>query len=375
MTEELKLTNAPAKDERKGRPSASSMHRLFSCPGSWLAEQKCPALPPSPHAVHGTRMHIHMQNGTMPTDPSDIEAVEWCRQEEQKLVDEIFTVTPEVIREKRLWNKIDAYSGQGDVIYIADGIALILDYKFGRGEVQPAPENVQLLVLSALVLDAYFDVHTVYAGILQPFADNRNAYELAMYERHNEQNMRHTIRAAIDNAHKEDAPLNPSGMACKYCRAAATCPAAWQASLTQRDVQPLATMTASRIADLLDRAIMAERLAGAVKDAVKTHIQSGNEVPGWTITKGKTVSTISDPQEAFRRLNVAHGIDAEQFTGCCKVSMSSLDAVMYKTLNEKEKTTQKAARQELRALLSGCMEEKTSDGSLKKIYPPKTDEA
>lgn len=365
----LILSAEPETDERKGRPSASAMHRLFSCPGSWLAEQKCPKQPPSPQAVYGTRMHAHMQHGTLPTDPADIEAVEWCRRQEQENVDVIFCGDEtEIIRERRFWNKIDNYSGQADVIYIGGDRALVFDYKFGRGEVQPAPENVQLLALSSLILDAYPSARTVFTGILQPFAENRNAYELAEYSRGDLQSMKHTIRTAIDAASKEDAPLVPSGMACKYCRAAATCPAAWQASLTQRDIQPLATLTPQRIADLLDRATMAKRLADAVEASVKEHLKNGGEVTGYALTNGKTTCTISDPQEAFRRLNEAYGIAPEQFTACCKVSMTSLYSLMYTTLNEKEKTTQKAARAETQAVLSGCMETKTSEGSIKKVY-------
>lgn len=312
-----------------------------------------------------------MQHGTMPTDPTDIEAIEWCRKEEAETMSEIFydfDTPTECIREKRLWNRIDAYSGQADVVYMNGDTALVFDYKFGRGEVQPAAENAQLLTLSALILDNYPHVNSVYAGILQPFAENRNAYELAEYSRRDLQSMKHTIRTAIDAANKEDAPLVPSAMACKYCRAAATCPAAWRASLTQREILPLTQMTPAAIADLLDRANMAERLADAVKTAVKQHLQDGNEIPGWKLTSGKATNTISDPQEAFRRLNEAHGIDAEQFTACCKVNMTSLYSMFYTVLNEKEKTTQKAAKAECLALLAGCMESKTSDGSLKKVY-------
>ena len=113
---------------------------------------------------------------------------------------------------------------------------------------------------------------------------------------------------------------------------------------------------------------MAKRLADAVEASVKEHLKNGGEVTGYALTNGKTTCTISDPQEAFRRLNEAYGIAPEQFTACCKVNMTSLYSLMYTTLNEKEKTTQKAVKAETQAVLSGCMETKTSEGSIKKVY-------
>jgi hypothetical protein len=46
--------------------------------------------------------------------------------------------------ETRLWNKTKTFSGQADVVWLYDNRAIIIDYKFGRGDVAKATGNWQL---------------------------------------------------------------------------------------------------------------------------------------------------------------------------------------------------------------------------------------
>ena len=90
-------------DERQGLPSASGMQRLFLCPGSWNAERKCPVDEESDDAALGTMLHVHMEQGTMPEDPEDAEAVAWCRETEISLCEkylEMSDFSKDLLREQ-----------------------------------------------------------------------------------------------------------------------------------------------------------------------------------------------------------------------------------------------------------------------------------
>ena len=61
------MTDGLSTDVREGRPSASGFERLVLCPGSWLAERACRVEEPeSEAAAMGTRLHSHMEHGTLP---------------------------------------------------------------------------------------------------------------------------------------------------------------------------------------------------------------------------------------------------------------------------------------------------------------------
>lgn len=98
------------RDERQGLPSASGMQRLFLCPGSWNAERKCPIDEESEDAAMGTILHAHMEQGTMPEDPEDAEAVAWCREMEKALCEKHLGMKEnwtdvQTVREVRLFER------------------------------------------------------------------------------------------------------------------------------------------------------------------------------------------------------------------------------------------------------------------------------
>ena len=125
-------------DERQGLPSASGMQRLFLCPGSWNAERKCPVDEESDDAALGTMLHVHMEQGTMPEDPEDAEAVAWCRETEISLCEKYLEMSDfskdllreQFMREVRYFEKDGMFSGKPDLVVYWGRRALVIDYKF-----------------------------------------------------------------------------------------------------------------------------------------------------------------------------------------------------------------------------------------------------
>lgn len=359
-------------DGRGGKPSASGMERLFLCPGSWQAEQLCPQEEESADAAAGTRLHKHMEDGTLPEDAAEAEAVVWCRRMELALAQRCLawddTMPPPTLRELRWWEKEGAFSGKPDAVF-SDGCGgvLIVDYKFGRSEVAAAPGNLQLAALAVLAMDNMPDVHRVYATILQPFVCRQEPRGV-VYTSADVEQTRAYIAKVIAKAQAPDAPLRRGVKQCKYCRAKATCPAALQGAMSCQAVERWEALDASARAELWRRAQLARKLADAIERRVKADLKGGAVLPGLELAPGRSSFTVTDAQGAYNVLSEQLGISAEEFCACCKVGITPLD----KLVHAKRKAVDESARVKdssawLREALSACGEVKVTEGSVREV--------
>ena len=357
-------------DVRKGLPSASGLQRLVLCPGSWLAERACPEGEQSEAAAMGTRLHKHMEDGTMPEDAEEAEAVEWCLKLEKDLAREYTGDALVLFRERRLFDACQRLSGQADVVWAHERTALVLDYKFGRGEVVSAEQNCQLYALALLVFDNFPEIETVYCGILQPFVC-RKLPKLARFSRADVKALRQWIYAKLDEAAKPGAKLCPGELQCKYCRAAASCPA------LGLQVQKAAGMELTRweawsLEDrkrAWDAARLAKKYVDAIERKVRVDLEAGVEIPGLELGAGKASFAIADAGCAFAELNALLGISGEEFTKCCQVKISDLDKLVHAKLSEQApegvKQTTKASKEWLREVLADYGSVKCTAGTIK----------
>ena len=366
------------KDERQGRPSASGMQRLFLCPGSWQAEKKCPVDDESEDAALGTMLHACMEQGTMPEDPEDAEAVARCREMENALCkkylgEEIRYAL--VWRESRVFERVDRlFSGKPDMVAVRDFKALVVDYKFGRLPVAAAECNLQLSALAVLVMDMFDegDIDEVFVCILQPYA-SRKEPAVCRYTRESVEQARAFFRACIEKAQDEHAPLKPSEKACRYCRAQSSCPAVKLAlvNVTSGDLTAAwEEWSPEKRREAYDLAKLAKRWAASVESKVKADLKAEVEIPGLKLSPGKKAFTVTDPAAAFQILNglFPDAITAAAFTGCCKVGITDLDKLVHgvrKAADAGAKVDE--SKNWLRKTLAGCAEVKVSDGSVKEV--------
>lgn len=367
------------KDERQGLPSASGMQRLFLCPGSWQAEKKCPVDEESEDAAMGTMLHACMEQGTMPEDPEDAEAVDWCREMEKNLCEKHLGMNEswmeaQTVREARLFEKDRLFSGKPDMVTIWNRKAFVVDYKFGRIPVTTAERNLQLSALAVLVMDGHeaYHVEEVFVCILQPYA-SRKEPAVCRYTRESVEQARAFFRACIERAQDEHAPLKPSEKACRYCRALSSCPAVSLAlvNVTSSDLTAAwEQWSPEKRREAYDLAKLAEKRASIVKSKVKADLEAGVEIPGLALAPGKKAFTITDAAVAFQILNglFPDGITAQAFTACCKVGITDLDKLVH-TVRKAADAGAKVAESKdwLRQTLAGCAEVKISDGSVKEI--------
>lgn len=359
-----------AEDVRMGLPSASGLQRLVLCPGSWLAEKACPEGEPSEAAAMGTRLHKHLEEGTLPEDAEEAEAVAWCAEMEGQLAEELLGCRVELFREKRLWDACQRFSGQGDVVYHNESAALVLDYKFGRVAVADAEYNSQLYGLALVLADNFAAFDVVYAGILQPYV-SRKRPRVMRFERKDIGALRGWLYRKLDDAAVPGVELCPGEVQCRYCRAAASCPA------LGLQVQRAAGLELTRweqwsVEDrrkAWDAARLAKKYVEAIERKVRADLEAGVELPGLELAPGRAAFTVTDAGGAFAQLNALLDVSGEEFVKCCKVGITELDKLVHRKLAEHApegvKQTTKASREWLRLQLEEFGSVKVTAGSIK----------
>lgn len=376
-------------DVRKGLPSASAFGRLALCPGSFMMEKACPE-ESSPAASEGTLLHAYMEQlltgepweGT----PLTAEQVELCERAlrllagvKEKILDYPDAFFSLVSTEERRflsdWIEGGEYSGQWDALFRVGSDLLVLDWKFGRVDVDSAEANRQLEALVPLAAQKANEEGIIYNGIYAAIIQPRVAgpASVTFYDdeaiSQAEQDSLAVARAAMD----PDAPRYCSEEACRYCRAKAVCHEAAalveQASLitTERDkwelFSPAEKVKAYRLAKT------AKKWAAAVDYRFEQDVAAGL-IPGFEMAPGRTSFTVTDPSGAFSALNAVFPdeVTAEAFAGCCKVGITELDRLVHAVRKAADpKATTKASREWLRQLLAKYGESKTTKGSVKEV--------
>lgn len=355
-------------DPRSGKPSASGLYRLAACPASWLAEKRMPEPPASTDATHGTMLHAHMEHGTNPDTPDDIDAITWCRATEGELR-ATYGLNGETVREQRLWELYHTYSGQADTLHFSTEAteALIIDYKFGRTPVEPAGSNWQLLGLALLVLDNYPGVSTVYAAILQPFV-SRDTPQVLEVTRDMQNQLRDKIHAIIQVANSPCAEFSPGANQCRYCRAIDACPAVRLRcnEISQTDLKDWIDWSPEKKAEVWHLSRLAKKLAERVERRVREDLANGNPIPGLYLAPGRTTFKVTDAQAAYATLADSVGVTPDEFAACCTVSISKVDELVYKKLKAHDPAyTAKRTDQFVRDILAHCATSSTTEGTIK----------
>lgn len=353
-------------DERNGLPSASSMERYMLCPGSYMAERGLPETT-SDDAETGNRIHAALAGETVTPPLTDDEerTMESCQLQAKALLDTLLPHRDEMHLERRYWRDGE-WSGKPDVVAIdtAQGHAVVIDYKTGRGGVTEAAGNMQLRALAVLVSAEHWP-ERVTVAIVQPLAVAVSVCEYGPDELLAADN---EIKAIIASIHQPDAIRRPSAKACQYCKAKGTerCPEsiAVVESLpmeVSRDGREI-VQTPERLAELLEKLPMVEKVIEAIRGKARRMLEAGETVPGWTLKPGAERETITDPTTVFNRAH-AVGVNSEAFMACVNITKTKLKDAVKTATGDKGKALD--ARME--SILAGCTETKQAAPSLAKV--------
>ncbi len=193
--------------------------------------------------------------------------------------------------------------GTGDAVIVGGNRIEVIDLKYGKGVRVSAENNPQmkLYALGALSLFDYaYDIEEVTMTIYQPRIGNLSRWSIR-------------VDALLEWAMTELEPLamlasrglgvRDPGKWCRFCKAAADCPAVGRslvdAWLRYSDAQKLAHEDMTVV---LDQADVWRDWLKAVEERALTSALNGEEVPGYKVVEGRSVRKITDPERAAAAL-------------------------------------------------------------------------
>lgn len=228
-------------DPRRGLPSASAMFRLANCPGSQtlilsLREAGKHYELPSPEAASGIRIHNFEALDALGSTAQAEDFFRAMNSEERAVSRKMAEIRnslvgeflgngseKEIIVEKRFWyrqNFTPRFSGQPDFIAIKDKRALVINYKSGRLEAEPAADNLQLRTEAVLLKHNRPDLEQIIASIVEPLVSWES--EAVGYDQKDMAIAEQEILAFVTRA-QWDTQKRVPGAWCRYCPARAHC--------------------------------------------------------------------------------------------------------------------------------------------------------
>jgi len=354
-------------DERKGLPSASGIERLAACPASFQREKGLPEIN-SDDADRGTVIHaaiaaiLKQEYVSDDATDADAELAEQCvalwRQWKEN-----FPGKDHV--EERLWLRAPAgpatvvreiiCSARLDVFAVDRDVAILMDFKTGRNPVEPPQTNLQLRT-QAVILAANHQLDEVEVAIGQPLA--AQPLRTCKYDRSE------IIRATMEllnilaKARDPNAAAQP-GLHCEYCRAKTQCQECLGLHLPMfMPPVTLSSLPVSHLVTLLERAVVAEKLCAEIKAVARQRLQTGEEIPGWTLHPGRVTRHVVDATALFDRFQKLKPEDAyERFLACIKVGLGNFK----KAVGEVTGLKGKGLDGKTSALLEGLIETKVGE--------------
>lgn len=370
----MKSDDTKLADVRGSRPSASRMTRIYNCPASFrLNAMETPES--SAAAEEGTRLHkccelilTHPHKQSANENDKAVGGYFSLSDELRALVDFAVTHTAklrdaceydcQLKSEMRLWAKSGLFSGQGDAIILEQQLrrATIIDFKFGRGEVESAERNFQLASMAVLVADNFDFVDTARAMIIQPRAlEKSRKITECEYSKADIDAAREAINAACREALEADNPKSKCGYWCNYCPSSYRCKAAQEAIAGQYKLAvstPNLAIGVHNARQMFERATVVKKLCDDILSSVKKYIADNPDAEcGLMLAPGAKRAKLADAGKIFESVESV-GITPEEFVGVCDVGLTKLQTLYHskrKAANETQ--TKKASDFEVKGLL------------------------
>lgn len=358
--------------ERGDLPSASAIERYDACRGAYLfsrgmTDLKTPDMQAMADA--GERIHTWLEEPDLiDLVPEELEVAEWCNDQRHELILKLFgaNVTTPAIKEDRIWlyeGRKRIFSGKADDIRIYSTMALILDFKSGRGDQKESPKNRQLRSLAVILKEDQRGQHLeeINVAIVQPLISRTPL--VTRYTAKDLAKAKEELMELLVDINKPDAPRT-AGDWCKFCPAKFKCPQA--AELLKKfigvDVQET---VGEQLAALLNNTSAAEAIIKAVKARAKLLLKENPaSIPGWTMGDPSNVRSISDPFGAYKVLSEAALLTRDQFMAdCISVGIGDLEKALAKHNGLKPAK----AKETVNSICAPFITTKPKDGSLEKL--------
>jgi Protein of unknown function (DUF2800) len=351
-----------ALDPRAGLPSASILGRLSNCAASWhlswVATKQGIGNYATVSSDSGHKIHKWLETkddldwNVLSEDEQEV--ARKCAHQAETVIadwgDEDNGYVRE--RERRLWLYANGdvwtdsaalkqakpiFSGQADLIVIgSNSSALVMDWKTGRGDYEPATGNPQLLALAVLT-SLWTDARHIRVTLIQPWAGPPS---VADYDGPALDEAKDQLLALLK--HIEEPGLTPNpGNHCCYCPArGGICPATTKELIMLAD--PLNSPEAieafiedldgPKLSRILSAAKRAEWTINAARQEARRRLECADpgSPPGWTLREGARTREVNDALAAFEILNARFEVTQQEMSAACKVSLPEIESTVHK---------------------------------------------
>ena len=322
----------------------STAKRVINCPGSVALVQKMPPRLGGDAADQGTLCHNAM--AMLLEDPSlEIKSVLGMKYNDQvmtaELIDEkiipamaaLNEIDPDGDMEYRVESHVNfgkllpGVFGSADLIGRMKDRAVVLDWKFGRGEVD-VEDNEQLLFYAAGAMRtkglewAFKDVQEIECVIVQPPAVKRwttTVDRVRQFERE--------LVAAVTTSAHSYAPLNV-GDHCRYCPAKPICPQMTGAAERALRVQ-IKDLDPAKIGEYLATADLIERWVTDLRELAHQILETGEPVPGYKLVPKRPTRQWVDEETAQQAL-IDAGVPIDEIFETVMLSPAKVEKLLKK---------------------------------------------
>lgn len=293
-------------------------------PSSLGYKEVCPAFygksSSNAAADEGTLLHAALEHDDFTgLNDEQIQLVELCQGFRDLELSKL--TAPTTYRELSLPIAGGLTYGTADFVAISGQAGLLMDWKFGRGSVEPAASNAQGAAYALGVFEMFPTLHTLDLHFVQP---RREFISSHTYTRDDVPVLLLRIQTIIRRAnarHKEEHP----GLQCCYCRKQATCEALRKLALPiasryaeltiPEELHPSNITDPRMMAHCLDCAKILKEWADSVSFHAVDMALNGTEIPGYKLCNRAGRKIIQDALAAYGA--VKDDMSLEAFLSCC----------------------------------------------------------
>ncbi|MCE5229040.1 PD-(D/E)XK nuclease family protein [bacterium] len=362
---------------------ASNLQRAWLCPPSVWRESEMPEMEAGAAAEEGRMLHAAVVRAWKRGDFTGLDdeqrgAVAGCvrflnEKAEGALQDLIILEQTIPVLDSDSQPLVEREVTPDVVILRGGGLALVIDWKTGRGAPQfDAGHDLQLLTYAIAVRNHYTSakITRVHVFRFHPRLWDENRETSVSYGGSDDDwHQREGILSEIILQSQPDANAVPGAAQCQYCKAKMICEEfrAWSEPDPSTLPAPVNTaLTPAKLGQILqyrDRLKLLDKMMSDAEDMAKQAIGQGIEIVSpdgtrWGLKEGSPTRTISDLSRA-RAAMLPH-IPSDAFDSACKVSITSLEKV-FKTAT---RLKGKAAAEAFASTMDGAIEFRKSAPSL-----------
>jgi hypothetical protein len=313
----------------------SKAARILNCPGSIDLEARAPYPGESPYAREGNALHDAME---YLLDSDDVRTADdvlglrfngytitksyitECIGPSLRYFDKVVGSAPYEVEITALYPDLDDAGGTTDILFQPKPRHMgMIDWKFGKGVKVFAEDNAQMQFYLTCIIserDLWDEIDTLDLHICQPRLRHFDSWTLSIDQLAD-------FRRRFTEAVLGPATLK-TGSWCKFCKAAATCPARAREArnaLLHRE-------RGGKLSEMIDLAPRLRDLADEIMQAAQASLEQGGSITGWKLVEKRASRHWAIDEKQVAAYLRQHGLTEDQFAPRSLVSVAAAEKLL-----------------------------------------------